>query len=66
MEEWKKEMDGMSTLWMYRKYKEKIAYEDCYDNSEGSRILVRARTSCMKLGEWEMRGERSSPIEYEK
>ena len=46
---WREEMRTMSTLWVYRKFKERIKEEKFYDNSWASEILFRARSNTLVL-----------------
>ena len=46
---WREEMRTMSTLWVYRKFKERIKEEKFSDNSWASEILFRARINTLVL-----------------
>ena len=46
---WREKMRTMSTLWVYRKFKERIKEEKFYDNSWASEILFRARSNTLVL-----------------
>ena len=47
--EWKREMETKSTLWVYRRFKDRIKEEKFYDNSWDSEIMFRARTNTLVL-----------------
>ena len=46
---WKSEIREKSTLKIYEKYKKGIKEESWVDNTEGSKLLVRARTNSLPL-----------------
>ena len=46
---WKNEIREKSTLEIYEKYKKDIKEESWVDNTEGSKVLVRARTNSLPL-----------------
>jgi len=49
-EEWRKELEGKSTLAMYRVWKTEMEEED-YDGGQEARLWLRARLNCLELGE---------------
>ena len=57
--QWQEEMEGMSTLRLYRNFKKEIQEERMYDNTFESVLLFRARANCLKLG-WRKRFEGKS------
>ena len=48
-EEWQKELEGLSSLKIYRDNKKDIQDEGIYENSEASMYLCRARTNSLEL-----------------
>ena len=71
---WQEEMEGMSTLRLYRTFKTEMQEERMYDNTFESVLLFRARANCLKLSwrkrfegksvECEMCGEPEETLDY--
>merc|ERR1712030_90594 len=55
---WHNEMQGKSTLILYREEKIRIKYEECYYNSTASSLYAKARTNCLELEESYGRGDK--------
>ncbi|KAH7974099.1 hypothetical protein HPB49_009963 [Dermacentor silvarum] len=45
---WPREMEGKSTLKLYREYKQEVRVEPLYDNSAGSKLLFEARAGALR------------------
>lgn len=57
-EEWRRELEERSTLYIYRRFKMEMREED-YEGGERSLLWFRARSNCLSLGEdrWQRRAE---------
>ena len=48
-EQWLENLNSMKALELYRKYKTEIKQETWHDNTEGSSLMMRARTQTLQL-----------------